>query len=89
MCYIVKLNVDVYLHLSRSVLFPKNKKLESGKGLFGRLWWFAGGLWSFAGVFLVVSGHLLVVCGCLLVVCSCLCLFAGLWSFVVVAWFRN
>ena len=27
----------------------KNKKFESGKGLFGRLWLFAGGLWLFAG----------------------------------------
>ena len=72
----VRLNVDVYLHLSNSALFPiyeKNKQLGFGKGLFGRLWLFAGdlwslagGLWSFAGglwSFLVVCGRLLVSCG--------------------------
>ena len=55
-----KLNAEVYLHLSSSVLFPIYEKLEFRKGLFGRLWSFAGRLQSFAGClwsFVVVCGR--------------------------------
>ena len=75
----VRLNVDVYLHLSNSALFPiyeKNKQLGFGKGLFGRLWLFAGDLWSLAGGLL----SFVVVCWWFVVI------FGRLWSFVVVCW---
>ena len=75
----VRLNVDVYLHLSNSALFPiyeKNKQLGFGKGLFGRLWLFAGDLWSLAGGL----WSFVVVCWSFVVI------FGRLWSFVVVCW---
>ena len=55
-----KLNADVHWHLSSSVLFPIYEKLEYRKGLFSRLWSFAGRLQSFAGrlwSFVVVCGR--------------------------------
>ena len=85
----MRLNVDVYLHLSNSALFPiyeKNKQLGFGKGLFGRLWLFAGDLWSLAGGLWSFAGGL----WSFLVVCGRLWSFAGvLWSFAVVACYSN
>ena len=88
----MKLNLDVYLHLSSSNSFPvseKIKQLEFGKGLLGRLWLFAGS----CGRLLVVYGLLLVVCDglwFLLMVCVHLLVVCfHLWSFVVVACFSN
>ena len=70
----MKLNVNVYLHVSSSVLFQIYKKKLNN--------------WDLKKVYLVVYGcllvvgsHLLVVCDCLLVVCGYLWLFTGgLWS---------
>ena len=66
--YKVKINVNVYLHLSISDLFPNYKKIinwNSKKVLVGGflvacggLWSFACGLWSFAGglcLFVIVA----------------------------------
>ena len=47
--YLVKLNVDVYLHLWSSVLFPINKKKLNN--------------WNSEKAYLVVCGRLLVICG--------------------------
>ena len=49
--YIVKLNVDVYLYLSSSALFPFHKKTLNN--------------WNSEKVYLVICSRLLVVCGCL------------------------
>ena len=71
--YTVKLNDDVYLHLSSSTLFPKIKCLESRKGLFGHLWLLVGGLWSFAGSLWSFAGGLwlfMVICWWCLLVCG-------------------
>ena len=52
--YIVKLNVDVYLHLSNSVLFTIYEKIN----------------WNSEKVYLVACSCLLVTSGRLLMVCG-------------------
>ena len=79
----MKLNVDVYLHLSSSASFPiykKNKYLTFRKGSFRR------GLLVVCDRFLVVSGYLLVVCGCLMLICGRLLLAGSLWLFAGGLW---
>ena len=51
----MKLNVDVYLHLPSSALFPIYKKINN---------------WNSGKVYVVICGGLLVACGRLLVFCG-------------------
>ena len=90
----MKLNVDVYLHLSSSASFPIYKKINNWNSENVCLV-VCGCLVVVCGRLLVVSGRLIVVCGRLLVVCGRL---LGWWfvfvctslcSFVVVDCFSS
>ena len=64
--------ISVNFRLASNLRKKKYYEMEFGKGLFGRLWLFAGRLWSFVEFcrrLLVVSGRLwwfMGVCGCYL-----------------------
>ena len=78
----MKLNVDVYLHLSCPTLFQFMKKLNNWNSEKTYLvdW----------GCLLVVWGRLLVVCGHILVICYRLQVVYGpFWWFAVIACFSN
>ena len=90
----MKLNVDVYLHLSSSASFPIYKKINNWNSENVCLV-VCGCLVVVCGRLLVVSGRLIVVCGRLLVVCGRLLgwwfvfVCTSLYSFVVVDCFSS